>query len=165
MNFEQAKRDITNWVTGFVEQPNQQLNGWAPCPHARQARVKGQFDIREGRIDPYTDLQHVELGDFMVIAYVYDKNNFAALEFEQQIKDVNQAFLVPRDILALADHPDTLEEVLGVRMNQGEYAIAFVQPLSKLNSFARSIAAKGYYHGWPEDYLQSLFEFRQDPRA
>lgn len=164
MDFEQAKRDITNWVTGFVEQPNKRLNGWAPCPHARKARVSGQFDIRPGCIDPYTDLCHAELGDFMVIAYVYDCCDFEAHEFERQIHDVNQAFLVPRDILALADHPESREEVLGVCMNQGEYAIAFIQPLTKLNAFAQSIATKGYYQGWPEDYLRALFEFRRDPR-
>lgn len=164
MNFEQAKRDITNWVTGFVEQPNDKLNGWAPCPHARKARISGQFDIRPGVTDPYADLMHAELGDFMVIAYVYDARDFTAEQFERQIHDVNQGFLVPRDILALADHPDAREEILGVCMNQGEYAIAFIQPLSKLNSFARAIASKGYYTGWPEDYLQALFAFREDPR-
>lgn len=164
MDFEQAKRDIINWVTGFVERPNDHLNGWAPCPHARKARVSGQFDIRPGCIDPYTDLMHAQLGDFMVIAYVYDAAVFTAEEFERQIHDVNLAFLVPRDILALADHPDAREEVMGVCMNQGEYAIAFIQSLSKLNSFAQTIAARGYYKDWPEDYLKSLFEFRQDPR-
>jgi hypothetical protein len=42
--------------------------------------------------------------------------------------------------------------------------MAFVQPLSKLNHFARLIAGRGYYEGWPEDYLKGLFEFREDPR-
>lgn len=165
MDFEQAKRDITNWVTGFVEKPNDRLNGWAPCPHARKARTQGQFDIRPGVIDPYTDLMHAELGDFMVIAYVYDAGDFTAERFERQIHDVNQSFLVPRDVLALSDHPGSREEVMGVCMNQGEYAIAFIQPLGKLNSFAKSIATKGYYAGWPEEYLQALFEFREDPRT
>jgi hypothetical protein len=164
MNFEQAKRDITNWVTGFVEQPNDKLNGWAPCPYARQARLKAQFDILPGRIDPYTDLQHAELGDRMVIAYVYDAEDFTAKQFERQIHDVNLAFLVPRNILALSDHPDSPELINGVGMNQGEYAIAFIQPLDKLNSFARAIAGRSYYQGWPEDYLRALFEFREDPR-
>jgi len=165
MDFEQAKQDITDWVTSFVEKPNEQLAGWAPCPYARQARLKGQFDIRPGVIDPYTDLRQVELGDFMVIAFVYDAADFTADQFERQIRDVNSGFLVPRNILALADHPAAPEEVLGVQMNQGEYAIAFIQPLDKLNSFARAAARKGYYLGWPEDYLRALFEFREDPRS
>lgn len=165
MDFVQAKIDIINWLVNFVERPNEKLKGWAPCPHARKARLDGQFDIRPGQIDPYTDLRAVDLGDYMVIAYVYDRHQFTADQFNQQIEMVNQGFLVPRDVIALADHPDSPEEVMGVCMNQGDYAIAFVQPLSKLNEFARIIATKGYYNGWPEDYLTALFQFREDPRS
>ena len=165
MHFEQAKIDILLWVTGFVEKPHPLLNGWPPCPHARRARLDGQFDIRQGQIDPYTDLMKVDMGDLMVIAYVYDRAVMSAERFNQQVDAVNQAFLLSRDIIALADHPDAPEDVLGVRMNQGQYALVFVQPLSKLNVFARQIAPKGYYHDWPEDYLQDLFRWREDPRS
>lgn len=165
MDFVQAKIDILNWVTGFVERPHPALNGWPPCPHARRARLDGQFDIREGRVDPYTDLLSADMGDYLVIAYVYDPTTITADTFNQQIEAVNRGFLIPRDIIALADHPDAPEDVLGVRMNQGTYALAFVQPLSKLNQFARQIALKGYYKDWPEDYLGDLFQFREDPRA
>lgn len=164
MHFEQAKIDILLWVTGFVEKPHPALNGWPPCPHARKARLDGQFDIRQGTIDPYTDLMKAEMGDFMVIAYVYDRNLMSGERFNQQVEAVNRGFLISRDIIALADHPDAPEDVLGVRMNQGDYAIVFVQPLSKLNMFAQQIAAKGYYNEWPEEYLNDLFQFREDPR-
>jgi len=164
MNFEQAQRDITNWVTGFVERPNARLDGWPPCPHARKARLDGQFEIRCGKVDPYTDLRSTELGDKLVLAYVYDPTKFTAKEFNEQIDSVNTGFLIPRNLLALADHPDHKEEIKGVIMNQGTWAIAFVQPLDKLNHFARLIAARGYYQGWPEQYLQELFVGREDPR-
>jgi hypothetical protein len=26
------------------------------------------------------------------------------------------------------------------------------------------MASKGFYHNWPEEYLQGLFRHRQDPR-
>jgi hypothetical protein len=164
MDFVQAKIDIMNWITGFVEKPNADLDGWAPCPHARKARLQGQLDIRQGQVDPYTDLMNAEMGDFMVIGYVYDPKNIDAEQFENQVRAVNRGFLVPRDIIALADHPDSPEIVKGVSMNQGTWAIAFIQPLSKLNEFSRLIAGKNYYDGWPEEYLQGLFEFREDPR-
>jgi len=165
MDFVQARIDIINWITGFVEQPHPALNGWPPCPFARRARLDGEFDIRAGQIDPYSDLMKVAMDHWQVIAYVYDAAAIDADRFEQQIASVNQGFLIHRNIIALADHPDSPEEVLGVSMNQGTYAIAFVQPLDKLNAFARQIAPKGYYNGWPEPYLQGLFQFREDPRA
>jgi hypothetical protein len=50
-------------------------------------------------------------------------------------------------------------------MNQGTYALALVQSLSDLNAKAQQMANRGFYHNWPEQYLQSLFQHRQDPRS
>ena len=57
-----------------------------------------------------------------------------------------------------------VEMVNGVCMNQGTYALALVQSLSDLNVKAQQMATKGFYDSWPEDYLQQLFQHRQDPR-
>ena len=165
MDFEQAKQDILQWVVEFVEKPHADLNGWPPCPFARRARVEGQFDIRAGRVDPYTDLRQAELGSFTVAAYVYDAAQFDPDEFDEFVTAANQAFLLPRNLIALADHPDAPEQINGVIMNQGTWALAFLQPLDKLDEFARVIAQRGYYDGWPEHYLQELFQGRQDPRS
>jgi hypothetical protein len=165
MNFEQAQLDILAWITGFVERPHPALLGWAPCPYARRARLEGKFEIRPGHIDPYTDLQHINIGELDVVALVYDPTEFEPEQFNQQITAVNQGFLRARDLLALADHPDSPEVVQGVTMNQGTWAIDFVQPLAKLNAHARMVAEKGYYKNWPEDYLKILFEGREDPRS
>jgi hypothetical protein len=165
MNFEQAQLDILAWITGFVERPHPALLGWAPCPYARRARLEGKFEIRPGHIDPYTDLQHINIGELDVVAMVYDPTEFEPEQFNQQVTAVNQGFLRARDLLALADHPDSPEVVQGVTMNQGTWAIAFVQPLAKLNAHARMVSEKGYYQGWPEDYLRVLFEGREDPRS
>lgn len=165
MDFKQAQIDILDWLTEFVEKPNSQLNGWSPCPYARKARLDNEFEIRQGKIDPYTDLQGSTLDNKSVIAYVYDPKIFGPQEFNEQIRSVNHAFLIPRNIIALADHPDSPEEINGVLMNQGTWAIAFIQDLDKLDHFARLVAGQGYYDGWPEDYLQELFEGRTDPRS
>lgn len=165
MDFGRAKQEIMDWVIDFVEQPNTNLNGWPPCPHARKARLDDKFEIRPGAIDPYTDLMYADLGVRDVIAYVYDPDAFTSDRFNDLVDRVNQGFLLSRDIIALADHPRDHEVINGVSMNQGSYAIAFIQPLSKLNHYARIIAKKGYYDGWPEEYLQNLFRHRQDPRS
>ena len=165
MDIAQARIDIMNWITSFVEQPHPLLDGWPPCPFARQARVNGQLDIRPGQIDPYTDLHAVTMDDWEVLIYVYDPVEIDADRFESQIDRVNRGFLIPRDMIALADHPGSPEQVRGVTMNQGTYALALVQSVSKLDSFARQIAPKGYYNSWPETYLEALFQHRQDPRT
>jgi hypothetical protein len=67
-------------------------------------------------------------------------------------------------MLALEDHPDDVEIVNGICMNQGTYALAMIQSLSKLDDAAKQMASKGFYHSWPEEYLQVLFKNRTDPR-
>ena len=165
MDYNQAQIDILLWITGFVERPNAALGGWPPCPFARRARLNGEFELRQGLTDPYLDLQSVKMNEKTVVAYVYDPKELDAEYFNQTVNQVNQDFLVKQNLLALADHPDSPEVVNGVKFNQGTWAIVFVQPLDKLNEFARIIAGQGYYEGWPEDYLKGLFAHREDPRT
>jgi len=164
MDFDQAQQDIMTWLTTFVEQPHPALGAWPPCPYARRARMENLFQIRPGT-EPYLDLMHIDLGLLDVLALVYDPAHFAAAEFEDLVQRANQGFLLARDLIALPDHPGSPEIVNGVSMNQGTWAIVFVQSLAKLNSHARTLADRGYYHGWPEHYLATLFQGRKDPRS
>jgi hypothetical protein len=165
MNFEQAQQDIVNWIVNFVERPHPLLNGWAPCPYARRARVDNQLDIRPGMINPISDCAFQLMGTLDVIAYVYDPDRFSAVEFNQMVDNVNAWHLRGRGMFALADHPGDVETVNGVVMNQGQYAICFLQDLDKLNAHARMLADRGFYDSWPEEYLSVLFAGRKDPRS
>ena len=165
MNFEQAKLDIEKWIVDFVENPNPLLNNWPPCPYARQARLNQQVDIRSGCFNPVDDIKQADLGDFEVVAYVYERTRWPADEFNELVETVNISYLAQRGLIALADHPDDVESVAGVIMNQGTYAIVFVQDLAKLNHFARILGKKDFYKDWPEDYLTVLFAGREDPRS
>jgi hypothetical protein len=164
MNFTQAQQEITKWIVDFVEKPNSMLNGWAPCPYARQARVNNRVDIRQGWFNPIDDLKQAVLNDFDVAVYVYDRERWSADEFNQLVEIVNISYLAQRGLIALADHPDDVETVKGVIMNQGTYAIAFLQPLDKLDEAAKHLDNKGFYNGWDDEYLKVLFAGRKDPR-
>jgi hypothetical protein len=165
MNFDQAKLDIEQWMVDFVEKPNPMLNSWAPCPYARKARVENRVDIRPGQINPISDgaFQHMHAHD--VIAYVYEPDRFSAEEFNEMVDKLNTWHLRARGMFALADHPADVETVNGVVMNQGSWAICFLQDLRKLNTHAHMLAKRGFYSGWPEEYLSVLFAGREDPRA
>lgn len=166
MNIEQVKADIESWMANFLEVPHPALGGFPPCPYARSARMKRSFEVFLGA-DPYYDLKicgRRGMGNKEVIIYVYDPKEWNHKMFAGSIELVNQEVLLPRDMLALEDHPDDIEMVNGVCMNQGKYALALVQGLGDLNAKARVMANKGFYHAWPEDYLQALFQHRQDPR-
>lgn len=166
MELEQVKQDIENWIINFVEVPHPALGGFPPCPFARQARMKRSFEVYLGT-DPYYDLKNRArwgMGNREVIIYAYDPQEWSHELFSSSIESANNEFLLHADLLALEDHPADVENVNGVIMNQGQYALALVQSLSDLNTKAKQMASKGFYHNWPEEYLQGLFHHRQDPR-
>ena len=158
--------DILAWSETFVEVPHPSLGGWPPCPFARQARLNQTIQVLTGA-DPYFDLKNRArwgMGQYEVIVYAYDPEDWPYARFHSAIESANQEFLLARDILALEDHPSDVEDVNGVIMNQGRYALVLVQSLSKLNTAAKQMGTKGFYHTWPEEYLTGLFNHRQDPR-
>jgi hypothetical protein len=166
MEIEQVKQDIESWIENFVEVPHPALGGFPPCPFARQARMKRTFEVFLGS-DPYYDLKNRArwgMGNREVIIYAYDPAEWDHELFSASIESANTEHLLRNDILALEDHPADVENVNGVIMNQGKYALALVQCLSDLNTKAKQMASKGFYHNWPEEYLQGLFQHRQDPR-
>lgn len=154
---------MLHWLENFVERPNDQLAGWAPCPYARAARLANRVDIRLGQ-DPSADAQGVDLTDLDVVVWLYDPSRVGADEFDAAVERINQTLLLPRGMFALADHPGSPEQVLGVMMNQGQVAMMLVQQLDKLQEHARTLARRGYYQSWPEEYLKQLFHLREDPR-
>lgn len=164
MDIVQARTDIINWITGFVEKPHPALNGWAPCPFARRARLEERFDIQEGQVNPVIDMQNASMNNNDVVAWVYSPLQFTADQFNSMTDTLNTQYLQKRGLYALCDHPDDVETVNGVVMNQGDWAIVFLQDLDKLNQHAEMLAEKGYYQDWPEQYLKQLFHGRKDPR-
>jgi hypothetical protein len=166
MDIKIVTQDILAWSETFVEVPHPALGGWPPCPFARQARLKGTVGIFVGR-EPYFDLEsRAALGmqQYEVIVYAYDPGEWTLEYFSPRLKAANRDFLLAANLIVLEDHPADVEDVNGVIMNQGKYALSLVQSLSDLDRRAHQIADKGFYHAWPEDYLTGLFEHRQDPR-
>ena len=164
MNQLQVTQDITEWIKTFVESPHPLLNGWPPCPYARQARMQGTVDIRVGTV-PSQDLQEfVEqgMGTYEVVVLVYDPVEWPLAQFRLDWIAVLPATR-SAGLYILEDHPEESETVNGVVMNQGQYAMLFVQLRDKLESAARQLATKGYYYGWDREYLTGLFEGREDP--
>lgn len=167
MDIQTVKQDIEDWIVNFVEVPHPALGGFPPCPYARSARLKNSYDVFIGS-DPYFDLKNrakYGMGNKEVVVYVYDPLEWPHDLFSTSLDHANQDFLLAADLLTLEDHPDDVEMVNGVCMNQGTYALALVQSLSDLDTKAQSMARKGFYDTWPTDYLTALFQHRQDPRT
>jgi len=166
MDTVQARIDVTNWLTGFVEKPNALLNGWAPCPYARAARLQNKIAMDIGK-DPYLDLKQIAqqgIADLDVIIRIYDPAKWPLELFRSKWTQAQQECLAPNGLLCLEDHPSESESVNGVVMNQGTWALLLIQSRHKLEEAARQLAAKGYYDHWPEEYLRQVLDHREDPR-
>ena len=167
LDIDQVTQDILHWVENFVEVPHPALGNWAPCPFARKARLSGTVKVVVGS-DPYFDLFtrcRDGLGTAEVIVYAYDPAEWDYTTFHSSLDQANREFLLANDLLVLEDHPADPEIVNGISMNQGTYALAMLQSLSKLNTAAAQMHHKGFYETWPDDYLTTLFNHRQDPRS
>jgi hypothetical protein len=165
LNLDTVKSDIESWIVNFVEVPHPGLGGWAPCPYARKARLDRDFEVRIG-LDPYFDLRNLAQDGLTksVVMFVYDPVEWPYEQFSYSLQSANENYLLPKDILALEDHPADPEIVNSISMNQGTYAIAMCQSITDLNEKAQLVAKKGFYDTWPEEYLQTLFKHRKDPR-
>ena len=165
MELEQVKKDIELWIENFVEVPHPALGGFPPCPFARSARLKRTYGVFLG-VDPLYDLKNrarYGMDNYEVVIYAYDPAEWSRELFANSIELANRETLIPRDLIAMEDHPADPEIVNGVSMNQGTYALALIQGLSDLNTKAGQMAAKGFYQTWPKSYLEQLFQHRVDP--
>ena len=167
LDLETVTNDILHWSENFVEVAHPALGNWAPCPFARKARLLGAVKIVIGT-DPYFDLRNRNrdgLGTAEVVIYAYDPAEWDYATFHSSLDQANREFLLANDLLVLEDHPADPEIVNGISMNQGTYALALLQSLSKLNTAAEQMHHKGFYESWPDQYLEQLFQHRTDPRA
>lgn len=165
MKLETVTKDIINWITTVVEVPRDELNGRSVCPFAQQSRLNSTFDIRIGT-SVQQDLERIldrGLEGKEVIVLAYSPDQYTPVAFDQEVTVANDAFLGPHDLIALTDHPEDLEEIQGIVVNQGQYALIFVQQLSKLNQASHVLARQGFYQGWSPEYLRDLFRFRKAP--
>jgi len=168
MQISQVKQDIDEWIINFLAIPNEKLNGWSPCPYAHAAINKKSYNTFIG-YNLETDLDQIAtycLKPDEVVVIAYSKNQYSNPDaFFESIKEINDSSLTDKDLIALGDHPDTIEEVNGVNFNQGKYALVLVQNLNDLNNKSKKVAKAGFYINWPEEYLADIFLHREDPRA
>lgn len=166
LELSQVKKDINEWIEKFLEVPNNDLNGWSPCPYARQARLAHMYDVRLGT-DVYDDLKLLSesgLNHFSVVIYAYLPQQWHPRTFANLVDKANRDHLLDNDLISLEDHPRLFEVANNVCFNNGRYALTMTQSLSELNEKSSIIAKKGFYENWPAEYLDDLFRYRKDPR-
>jgi hypothetical protein len=162
MDQPRIQQQLQEWLTTFVEQPNQLLNNWPPCPYARQARLANKIHVVFD--SPLEIARYVTFLDrYDVVVLCFDHAEFTSSQVELFTQHIN-SILIHKDYVVLEDHPNSEEFVNGVKMNFGKCGLMILQRLSKLNTAADQLKEKGYYTTWSEENLDQVVNWRYDLR-
>lgn len=155
-------KKLDNWLKNFVEVPNKNLNGWSPCPYARQARLDNKIKIIVQELETNV-LASVENNlefldkDVEVIIFCFDPNKILPEELLDNISSLNKKY---SDLIFLEDHPAMQEYINGVKMNFGECVLVLAQKKDKLNDASNKLKNKGYYDCWSQSNLEDIVLWR-----
>lgn len=159
--------NFEDWILNFLSKPNSVFNDLPPCPFAKESWLQGKVLIREmTEIDTLsiTDYFLSELENYSyhwpkdkeVVALVCNPSLISSRDLTTVTETATEKFLIKRGYVALEDHPDTLELVEDVILNNGNYAMIFLQPLEKLSKAREILKRKGYYKNWTTEYYQEV---------
>lgn len=154
---------LQNWIFEFVSKSNPDLNNFPPCPFAKQALIDSKINFLEVKsikncvetIRKQTDEWDDNLD---LVALVFTKLPNADILVEE-IENINQQ-IGKLDFVVLEDHPEIEENVNGVIMNNGKYAICLMQRLSKIQKFSNILRRQGYYNVWSEENMEDVVNWR-----
>lgn len=146
-----VKKDIEDWIKDFLSVSNPTFNNLPPCPYARKAWSNDKVVVLSESIN-ILKIKTI-LKDNDVIIYAFDPSIINQEELWQLAKNINDT---EDDIVALDDHPENEEKVQDQIMNQGSYALLFVQDRQKLKEARISLHNLGYYNMWSPSYLEEV---------
>lgn len=160
---EEIITKLNKWLTTFVEVPNKNLDGWSPCPYAKQARLQKKIkiifckDLLELTNNLDYDLELLE--QFEVLIYVMDTKKISVESLEHFMDKTNKHYM-KNNYVFLEDHPEKLEFINGEKMNFGEAVLILVQKLDKLTEASLKLLDKGYYKSWSATNYDEVVSWR-----
>ena len=150
---DSASNDIEDWILNFLSKPNTTFAGLPPCPYAKRAWLDGKVLVR------HIHSQELELAiesskdsfpsDKDVVMFCVDPKSIAPEELADLCVS-NDEFVL------LDDHPASVEEIQGVVLNQGKYAIVFIQRRSELTIARTELEHTNYYKNFPTSYKKAI---------
>ena len=156
--------NIESWILDRLSTKSEVFNGLPPCPYAKSAwldgKVKTHFLNSEHEIQRYIRAEienytyHWPKG-MEVVVLGFDPLGILPNKLTQILDDL-KPMLDNRGYTALEDHPFEREEVSGVWLNNGEYALVLLQPTEKLTEARAWLEGKDYYKNWDPEYKEDV---------
>ena len=155
---------IESWIKERLSVKSEVFNGLPPCPYAQSAWLEGK--VKTHHLDGKFPLQTHIPAEIENHTYHWPKGcEVVVLGFDplsilpshlSEIIDETHPMLSKRGYTALEDHPFEREEVNGVWLNNGTWALVLIQPTEKLVEARQWLETKDYYKNWDTNYKESV---------
>ncbi len=155
---------IESWIKERYSVKSEVFNGLPPCPYAQSAWLEGK--VKTHHLDGKFPLQTHIPAEIENHTYHWPKGcEVVVLGFDplsilpshlSEIIDETHPMLSKRGYTALEDHPFEREEVDGVWLNNGNWALVLLQPTAKLVEAREWLDSKDYYKNWDTEYKKAV---------
>ena len=167
-------REILAWSEHTLQRPNPYFNNLPACPYAKKAWSEGRVAVLFKSEDSYqtvysTVSQFDDAFDLVIVvdlAYKKDPEEFHNY-LEQMNEAISRGIFIDRDVWLMGFHPhddenDYLDEATFEQLVSDEYAMIFIQRLSKVYKSSQQLKALGYYEEYAKDYdVETIFAQRE----
>ena len=167
------KEDIRSWSREVLEIPNSELNGLPACPYAKQAWKQNKVNVVETHSLVDDVVKEAEKFDntydlVIVASYKFPEIDF----FDTYIEYLNNKYS-PKDLHIMGFHPDYGAEDADLDFLydndwesnvEDEYAMMFIQSLSKVDDASLQLEKMGYYSVYPKEEYETLVLDRRQRR-
>ena len=166
--------EIKSWSKYALEAPNEECGNLPVCAYAKQSwkdkKVGFSFKYCPGYQPLYTLISTFDnCLDVAVLVDLSYEND--AEKFHQYLVDLNEAisngFFIQKDIWVMGFHPDDdaneiIDDGTFEPLIETEYAMVFIQKLTKLQKAAKKLKKTGYYkYYFGDDDTPHVFELRE----
>ncbi len=170
----QICQEIMAWSDHTLHKPNPFYNGMPPCPYAQKAwednKVLILFKYDTNMQVLYSTIsQWEDAFDLVIIVdMAFQKDPDVFHDYLEQLNEaISDGVFIDRDMWLMGFHPhdepnDFIDDNSFMQIVEDEYAMIFVQRLSKVQESADKLAKKGYYDNYLEEYdAEQIFQNRE----
>jgi|TARA_R110000823_G_scaffold249369_1_gene372772 hypothetical protein len=172
---EGIKKEIRQWSKHALEIPNSEFNNLPACPYAKAAWKDDKVDVVFKETDDYSVVFDAILNwdDTKELVIVAD-TSFIEVEdeFHKYLDDINECisenFFEDQDFWVMGFHPyqdsnELIDDGTFEGISDTEYALIFVQRLSKLQEASDKLVGRNYYDRYFKTYdVSEMYEIRKD---
>ena len=154
MSTNPASEAIEKWIMEFLSKPSKVFDDLPPCPYARKAWLDNKVEVKEIIVELEPVIEYYINnwpGHLDVVLLLMDPTEFSS----EYLHNICEMYKNDK-IVILDDHPDIVESVKDVRLNQGEYAILFLQCRDMLEKARDELRKTKYYDNYDKEYLKEV---------